>query len=193
MSRRMWSFLILTVASCGVPIEQSAQPVPLDDVVFEVSPPSTELSGPIGPTVDESGSRAVVIYLIRDQALIGRARSTSVDYSAQDLLDLLAAGPIASDFLDDLSTGLNQTEPVVDSAEIVGDLVLVELSDSFLANSPPNQTLVLGQIVVTLISNLPIIGVQFTSGGQVIAVPDAAGKPVTEPVRRRDYAALLGN
>lgn len=193
MSRRACSLLVLAVASCGVPVEQSSQPIPLDDVVFEVSPPSTNLDGPADPFIEVPGTRAVVIYLIREQALIGRARTTSFDYSAQDLLDLLAAGPIASDFLDDLSTGLNPTEPVVDSAEIVDDLVFVELSDSFLANSPPNQTLVLGQIVVTLVSNLPVIGVQFTSGGQVIAVPDAAGKPVTEPVRRRDYSALLGN
>jgi spore germination protein GerM len=163
----------------------------LSDIVLEVAPPTTNATTPIETSGEET--RAVVIYLIRGQGLVGRARSTYPDFTIQDLLDLLAAGPIASDFIDDLSTGIDPAEPPVESTEISDGLAYLGLSNAFLLDPGVNQTLVLGQIVITLMSNLPINGVQFTSNGQPIAVPNAEGRPVTEPLRRRDYASLLSN
>ena len=189
---RRWMFLLpLFVTSCGVPIERTAKPIVLSDIALEVAPPTTSATPPVEP--GSVGSRAVVIYLIRGQGLIGRARSTFPEFNVQDLLDLLAAGPIASDILDDLSTGIDPSEPTVESIEIRDGLAYLGLSNSFLEDSSVSQTLVLGQIVITLMSNLPLDGVLFTSNGQPIAVPNAEGTPVTEPVRRRDYVALLSN
>jgi hypothetical protein len=193
MTRAKLVILMLVMASCGVPIERSAQPIDLTDIVLEVAAPSTIAMVPMSPDFEGPETRAVVIYLIRGQGLLGRARSISTNYEIMDLLDLLAAGPAASDFLDDLSTGLISAKSVVDSAEIRDGLAFLALNESFLNDTGTNQILVLGQIVITLLSNLPISGVQFTSSGQPIAVPNASGKPVTEPVRRRDYASLLSN
>lgn len=191
MIRRSSLALIFIIASCGVPSERTAQPIVLSDIVLEVAPPTTSPTMPMEPGGEET--QAVVIYLIRGQGLVGRARSTYPDFAIQDLLDLLAAGPIASDFLDDLSTGVDPSEPPVESTEIRDGLAYLGLSNAFLQDSGVNQTLVLGQIVITLMSNLPINGVQFTSNGQPIAVPNAEGRPVTEPLRRRDYASLLSS
>ena len=191
MMRRWVVALTMVVASCGVPVERTAKPIVLSDIVLEVAPPTTSVTSAVEPV--GVGTRAVVIYLIRGQGLIGRARSTNSEFTIQDLLDLLAAGPIASDILDDLSTGIDPSEPTVESVEIQDSLAYLALSNAFLEDSSVSQTLVLGQIVITLMSNLPLDGVLFTSNGQPIAVPNADGTPVTEPLRRRDYAALLSN
>lgn len=189
MMRRWVVALAVIVASCGVPVERTAKPILLSDIALEVAPPTTSATTSVEPGL--AGTRAVVIYLIRSQGLVGRARSTSSEFDVQDLLDLLAAGPIASDILDDLSTGIDPSEPTVESFEIRDGLAYLELSNAFLEDSSVSQTLVLGQIVITLMSNLSLEGVLFTSNGQPIAVPNADGTPVTEPVRRRDYASLL--
>lgn len=187
---RRWSVVLLVIAaSCGVPVERTAKPIELRDIVLEIAPPTTSAVSPVEP--GSIGTRAVVIYFIRGEGLIGRARSTFPEFTVEDLIDLLAAGPSAVDILDDLSTGIDPSEPTVESVEIRDGLAYLGLSDAFLEDSSVSQTLVLGQIVITLMSNLPLDGVQFTSNGLPIAVPNAEGTPVTEPVRRRDYASLL--
>jgi spore germination protein GerM len=187
---RRWSVVLLVIAaSCGVPVERTAKTIELRDIVLEIAPPTTSAVSPVEP--DSVRTRAVVIYLIRGEGLIGRARSTLPEFTIEDLIDLLAAGPSAGDILDDLSTGIDPSDPTVESVEIRDGLAYLGLSDAFLEDSSVSQTLVLGQIVITLMSNLPLDGVQFTSNGLPIAVPNAEGTPVTEPVRRRDYASLL--
>lgn len=189
MMRRWAVALTVIAASCGVPEERSAKLIVLSDIALEITPSTTSATSPVEPV--PAGTRAVVIYLIRGDGLVGRARSTSLEFDVQDLLDLLAGGPIASDILEDLSTGIDPSEPTIESFEIRDGLAYLELSNAFLEDSSVSQTLVLGQIVITLMSNLSLEGVLFTSNGQPIAVPNADGTPVTEPVRRRDYASLL--
>jgi spore germination protein GerM len=69
--------------------------------------------------------------------------------------------------------------------------VNVELSTSLGELPGAEQVLIIGQIALTFLANLPVKGVAFLQNGQVVAVPDANGQPIARPVTRPDYVSLL--
>ena len=122
---------------------------------------------------------------------MGQAVVVDSRYSATDLINLLIEGLTFDDTASGLRSGLAQRGDLIDEILVEGDLARVKLSSQFNDLPGIEQILVLGQITLTLVANLEILGVEFFQDESVLAVPDARGQPISRPTTRRDYVELL--
>jgi hypothetical protein len=182
------AILIVSATACGVPLDTTARVLPPIEVLVAPTsvPPTT-----IAPTRPAPDSRGVVVFLIRNEGLVGRARVTQEGYTPTELLQFLFDGPLASDNPMSLRSGLQQRTDLVSSAGVFDRVARFEISAEFTDLPGIEQVLILGQITLTMTSNLDIDGVEFYQNDAPIAVPDANLEPVSIPVRRANYSALL--
>jgi spore germination protein GerM len=187
VSRATIIFLLALLTSCGVPVDN--QPSALEPVID--SQPSTTTSPNSSANSPNRLDQVVVVYLIRGEGLVGETTFVRTGFDISDLLDALISGP-SSTFIDlGARSGLTQRVDLVKSVEIVDGFADVSLSGSFNDLPGSEQTLIVGQLTLTFVANLPINGVIFKQNGQVVAVPDADGTPIIEPASRIDYVTLL--
>jgi len=135
-------------------------------------------------------ARGVILYFIRGEGLAGRPAVVFNDYSVTTLLQLLIDGPNAADS-GSLRSGLGQRADLVERAEVLDRVATIDLATALSDLPGSEQVLILGQITLTLVSNLNIDGVTFRQNGQPIVVPGADGQPKSGAVTRADYVALL--
>lgn len=182
------SLAALTVGGCGIPLEESARTLP---TVEAIAPPTTTIPVDVEPTMPQRETRAVVVFMIRNEGLIGRARVTYEGFTSSELLQFLIDGPVGGNDPTNVRSGLQQRSDLIVDLGVEARLSRLDLSAEFTDLPGVEQVLILGQVTLTMMANLDIDGVAYFQNGVAIAVPDANLEPVTTPTRRSTYAALL--
>lgn len=183
------AFTVITVASCGVPADPEAVELPtVADFEVQVSSTTTTIVQPLISSATPA-ARGVILYFIRGEGLTGRPAIVFSDYSISTLLQLLVDGPDTD--LGNLRSGLGQRADLIERAEVLDRTATVDLPPSLSDLPGAEQVLILGQITLTLVSNLNIDAVMFRQNGLAVVVPGADGQPRTGAVGRADYIALV--
>ena len=180
----------VSISGCGISVESSSRQVTGVEVIA-VSAPTTTIAITPPESIAEKRNSAVIAYFIRGEGLVGQAVVVDSQYSATDLINLLIEGLTFDDTASGLRSGLAQRGDLIDEILVEGDLARVKLSSQFNDLPGIEQILVLGQITLTLVANLEILGVEFFQDESVLVVPDARGQPISRPTTRRDYVELL--
>jgi|FLOH01.1.fsa_nt_gi hypothetical protein len=191
--------------ACGIPMQVS--PVPL--ATPNISSPSPTSSGTTIPTPDLSlkpvGS-GTKLWFVRFGELAPTNSDLDLGSSAEQILAALFDGPVAHGGKDtdrtlnkDPSTGaplltvglptLDEQEPTDSTTDL--SIANVALFDAFFALPAVDQSLLLGQAVMSLTSG-GFRSVIFTDTmGGTLAVPLPNGRLLTGPVLRTDFDSLI--
>ena len=194
---------IITLAGCGVPVQNAAQPIPAG--VIPSPPPSPTPT----PTPEETPTPApppepvlvdTRVWFVREDGLVGVETAVIPPVTAAQVVEELSIGPTAEGIVDGLRTvsrdPLTGTSLVSVVSEPQADLngrtlVTVSLGSAFAALPPTEQVLLLGQVVLSLTS-MEIDAVAFVDdGGSPVAVPLPDGRLLDVPAVARDYASLI--
>jgi len=194
MNRRLAAgavFAMLASASCSVPVDREAIELPtLAEVEVQFTSTTTTVSAQSPRSSAPPSAKGVILYFIRGEGLTGRPAVVFNDYSVTTLLQFLIDGPNAADS-GSLRSGLGQRADLVERAEVLDRVATIDLATALSDLPGSEQVLILGQITLTLVSNLNIDGVTFRQNGQPVVVPGADGQPKSGAVTRADYVALL--
>lgn len=201
------------LAGCGVPLESEAQRLPPDAVPGPISPaattapatpsPTASTSATSGPT-DTAAVVAVRLWFVGEDGLESVPALVPSDATAETLLELLAAVPTGV-----AARGLRTVvpDPTGSGALVVGPteapggspapaatstgVQTVRLSEAFAALPPPEQVLLLGQVVLTL-TGAGATAVQITdAAGTPLAVPLPDGRLLDRPATAEDFRDLV--
>ena len=209
-----WAPVLLVVAGCGVPLEDSAQALPPEvippPVVAPSQPPSpspspTSTTGPgssptatATPLPTESPAVELVdLYFIREDGLVPLASDVAVPTDAQTVLDRLAAGPpvetgLRSVVVDPLTgTALVSVFTPTGDTDLPTASVTIAVASAFSSLPPTEQVLLLGQVVLSLSSaGFATVSV-VDAAGAPLAVPLPDGRLLDRPATALDYASLI--
>lgn len=207
----------LVIASCGVPAQESAQPISDDDVpapllatttttttttvpvtVATSAPAASTTAVPTTPattpttTLPPPPTQTVGLYFLQGVRLVRVQREVRIADPAAPLepdvvLDALETGPQPGD-PPGLGTALPPDEVV--GVDVSRGVATVELLASFRELETGDQELAIAQIVLTLTDG-GVGQVAFTIGGATIQVPTAESVQTAGPVTREDYARQL--
>lgn len=211
------ALVALTIASCGVPAQESAQPIGGDDVppallatttttttttvpvtVPTSAPALSTTTAPTTPptvpttTLPPPPTQTVGLYFLQGVRLVRVQREVRIADPAAPLepdvvLDALEAGPQPGD-PPGLATALPPDEVV--EVDVSRGVATVELLASFRELETGDQELAIAQIVLTLTDG-GVGQVAFTIGGATIQVPTGESVQTSGPVTREDYARQL--
>jgi spore germination protein GerM len=177
---------MLALAGCGLTPSRPVEEIdPLGLPTRLVATPS--------PTAGDSAAQASAggsVYFLGDDQLVRRPRTLSAAAGApaiQQLLDALAAGPDDADRDGGISTALPPAT-VLRLTRLDGDVATVDLR---LDQLPPDQTVAIAQIVLTVTSLTEASGVRLSINGEPIGAPLASGAQTDRPVTRSDYSRML--
>lgn len=201
----LWSgtaALCLALISCGVPTQETAQPLPTEVVAPPAIPatpspsPSVTAEPTNSPEPTQPVSLLVDLWFAGDTGLVPVPTEVIPPDSEQAILAGLVAGPPENEQLRtvvvDPLTG-NPLVSVFESEPVVvtpGAAVFIALSPEFAALPPNEQVLVLGQVVVS-ISGAGLGAVEFVdSTGSPVAVPLPDGRLLDRPATTSDYISL---
>jgi len=174
--------LVGPVAACGVPLQDSAEPLPNGAL------PSTTAPATPAPTIAE-----VDVYFVSGRALEPVPEPIS-RRTPEGIMQALAAAPPVSRQADlrtlliDPLTG----EPLLAVVSQAADgSVRVQRSDAFLELPATDQVLLIGQVVLSMAEvGVPSVEVVDAQGQAVpLALPD--GRVNEGPVSAEDYRSLL--
>lgn len=195
-----------SVIGCGVPLQDSAQPLPSEVVaVPSFAPSPTGTATPTAePTQTGTSSPAPLVlvervstYFVRDDGLVEVETEIPVPVFPESVVDALVAGPPAASGLRSVAVDpLTGTALIaIDDAgveEFFDASVTVILAAQFTALPPTEQVLLLGQVVLSLSSaGWPTVAF-VDSLDAVVAVPLPDGRLLDRPAVENDYASLIG-
>ena len=210
----VWAPVLLVVAGCGVPLEDSAQALPPEVIPPPVVAPSQPPSPSPSPTsTSGSGSSPAVtatplptespavevvdLYFIREDGLVPLASDVAVPTDAQTVLDGLAVGPpvetgLRSVVVDPLTgTALVSVFTPMGDTELPTASVTIAVAEAFSSLPPTEQVLLLGQVVLSLSSaGFTTVSV-VDAAGAPLAVPLPDGRLLDRPATALDYASLI--
>jgi len=195
----------LAITGCGIPLQDSAQPLP-SEVVAPPTAPSTSpfptsssspepTNSPSTDSTDEAPEIASMFF-VRDDGLAAVDTELLPPVEPESVVNALVTGPPAESGLRSVAvdplTGLSLIAIGLDSAEnATGAEVTVVLASQFSALPPNEQVLLLGQVVLSL-SSAGWSSVAFVdSAGALVAVPAPDGRLLVRPVVAGDYASLI--
>ncbi|MGA1461270.1 MAG: GerMN domain-containing protein [Ilumatobacteraceae bacterium] len=184
------STICMSISGCGISVESSSRQL-MGVEVIAVSAPTTTNAVTPPESIAEKRNSAVIAYFIRGEGLLGQAVVVDSQYSATDLINVLIEGLTLDDTASGLRSGLAQRADLIDEVLVESNIVRLKLSLQFNELPGIEQILVLGQITLTLVTNLKISGVEFFQNESVLVVPDARGQPISRPTTRSDYVELL--
>jgi len=184
------STICMSISGCGISVESSSRQL-MGVEVIAVSAPTTTIAITPPESIAEKRNSAVIAYFIRGEGLLGQAVVVDSQYSATDLINFLIEGLALDDTASGLRSGLAQRADLIDEVLVESNIVRLKLSLQFNELPGIEQILVLGQITLTLVTNLKISGVEFFQNESVLVVPDARGQPISRPTTRSDYVELL--
>lgn len=198
-------FVALAMTGCGIPLQESAQPLP-SEVVAPPSVPSPSSSpttspspGPTNSTSPEPTIEAPEVssmFFVRDEGLAAVDTELLPPVVAESVVNALVTGPPADSGLRSVAvdplTGMSLIAISLDRAPTTaGAEVTVVLASQFSALPPNEQVLLLGQVVLSL-SSAGWSSVAFVdSAGALVAVPAPDGRLLVRPVVAGDYASLI--
>lgn len=205
-----WAPVLLVVAGCGVPLEDSAQALPPEVIPPPVVAPSQPPSPSPSPTSTQSPTATatplptespavelVDLYFIREDGLVPLASDVAVPTDAQTVLDRLAAGPpvetgLRSVVVDPLTgTALVSVFTPTGDVELPTASVTIAVANAFSSLPPTEQVLLLGQVVLSLSSaGFATVSV-VDAAGAPLAVPLPDGRLLDRPATALDYASLI--
>jgi len=210
----VWAPVVLVVAGCGVPLEDSAQALPPEVIPPPVVAPTQSPSASPSPTsTSGSGSSPTATatplptespavelvdwYFIREDGLVPLASDVAVPTDAQTVLDGLAAGPpvetgLRSVVVDPLTgTALVSVFAPTGDTELPTASVTIAVANAFSSLPPTEQVLLLGQVVLSLSSaGFTTVSV-VDAAGAPLAVPLPDGRLLDRPATALDYASLI--
>ena len=189
-SLALFTALFVSISGCGISVETNSRQI-TDVEVIAISAPTTTVAAMPSESMAEKRNSAVIAYFIRGEGLVGKAAVVDSQFLATDLINLLIEGPSSDLTAKGLRSGLAQRQDLIDDILVENDLARLKLSPQFNDLPGIEQILVLGQITLTLVANLEVIGVEFIQDENVLIVPDARGKPIARPSTRSDYVELL--
>ncbi len=207
-----WAPVLLVVAGCGVPLEDSAQALPPEVIPPPVVAPTQSPSASPSPTSGSGSSQAATTtplptespavelvdwYFIREDGLVPLASDVAVPTDAQTVLDGLAAGPpvetgLRSVVVDPLTgTALVSVFAPTGDTELPTASVTIAVANAFSSLPPTEQVLLLGQVVLSLSSaGFTTVSV-VDAAGAPLAVPLPDGRLLDRPATALDYASLI--
>jgi len=145
----------------------------------------------VAPETTDRARRGVIAYYIRNEGLFGRAAVLSADYTVNELLELLVAPTNFDESTAGSRSGLAERADLVEGVEVDSGVVYVDLAISLGDLPGAEQVLIIGQLTLTFLANLPAQRAVFRQAGVAIAVPGADGQPIVGAVERGDFIALL--
>lgn len=194
---------LAAVVGCGVPVQNTAQPIPADAIPAPLPLPTPSPSPTPEETVEPSPQPTTEIarlWFVREDGLVAVEVPLAIPVTAQAVVADLAAGPSVEEIIDgirtvarDPITGQSLVAVVGDpAADVTGRVIAtVALAPAFAALPPTEQVLLLGQVVLSLTSQ-DIDGVTFVDdNGSPVAVPLPDGRLLDVPAIARDYASLI--
>lgn len=175
----------LVAAGCGVPLQDSAQPIP-----------GLHTQHPAAPSPSAT-TRNVGLWLVSEGRLVRVPARTSLPESASDLIALLAsppttAGSLRSLVADPVGGGSLVAVAPDQPLDLVGSPVVVQVSPTFSSLPPTEQVLLLGQVVLTLTGAGASEVVVTDMNGAPLSVPLPDGRLLDAPATRADYLPLTG-
>ena len=189
-SLALFTALFVSISGCGISVETNSRQI-TDVEVIAISAPTTTVAAMPSESMAEKRNSAVIAYFIRGEGLVGKATVVDSQFLATDLINLLIEGPSSDLTAKGLRSGLAQRLDLIDDILVENDLARLKLSPQFNDLPGIEQILVLGQITLTLVANLEVIGVEFIQDENVLIVPDARGQPIARPSTKSDYVELL--
>jgi spore germination protein GerM len=180
------SVLASILAACSSLPESAARSLPVSD--YAVSETST---APEVPSTVPPPQAAALVYLIRGDGIIGRARLVTQEPTAADMIEALIEGPTPTEAARGLRSGLAVSVPIVVDVALDSGSATVSLSGELESLPGDEQILIIGQIALTLAALEPSMTVRFIREGLPLSVVTPSGESVNRPVTRADFAPLL--
>lgn len=201
------SSLALLLAGCGVPLQDSAQPLPPEVIPPPIVIPTATPTTTPSPSVTESPSPTptadvVDLFFVREDGLVPLPSDLPSDgfdqVSAEVVLERLAIGPpvetgLRSVVVDPLTgTPLVSVYVPSDPAQSlpIAD-VTIAVSEAFGSLPAAEQVLLLGQVVLSLSSAGYATVSVVDQTGSPLAVPLPDGRLLDRPATALDYATLI--
>ncbi len=196
-----------SIAACGIPTgESSFKEIPAEEIPFDLDETSTSTSTttttttiPVAPQTTVFETTTTIPFEEVDIYFLSRGKLQPVpyalprDFGADQVVALLEDGPQEGAAGVGLETLIEQG--LITSTEKAGGVVTVDLDPEIFGRIPSfDQSEAIGQIVLTLTSNLRGVGpVLFTLGGEPTQVKKGNGllSGQGEPVSGDDYRVLL--
>ncbi len=185
--------LLVIIGACGVPDSGQISEFQTKELPFDLGRvvATTTTSTPTATTAPDNGTD-VQLYFLFGQSLIGVTHTTVKEPSPTQVLAELLAGPQATGTLQSIRTALPSDLNL--RVNVEKGVAKVATSSKLLTGvAAVEQTLAIGQIVLTLTS-LPGIGqVSFSVDGRPQAIPRGGGD-LTAPgalVTFDDYKSLI--
>jgi spore germination protein GerM len=178
--------LIVVLAACGVPTEDSARRTTRADVPFGLLDPDREPVSGASP----AGRVAVEIYLYseNDERLVPVERRLD-DAALRAVLAELEIGPTVRESGADLVSALADADGIA-SVGSEGGVAAVDLTPAFADIGGSDQLIALAQIVFTATARPGIGQVAFTLDGEQVEVPRDDSTLAGGSVSRSDYRAF---
>ncbi|MGH3425187.1 MAG: GerMN domain-containing protein [Nocardioidaceae bacterium] len=175
---------VVLIASCaGCALGAQGRPSAVD--ASPSAAPSRNIRG--DPAVWTT--RSVPVFLVHDERLLRVSRRVTVAPGEDPAIAALLTPVTDAEANEGLRSALPSPLVALDvSAE--GRTARVELPKAFDGLAVADQILGVGQIVYTLTADGTVDQVQFSTGSRKVAVPNGAGRLVSGPVDRSDYAVI---
>ncbi len=172
------------LVSCGVPTDENATPIDLDEV-GDLFVTSTTTSVP------EPNSEAVTVFLTDTETsrLAETGRQVAPPVGVRAVTDALLAGTTGRETRRGLRTAIPQGTELLDSEEVRGVLVL-NFNDTFKEVEREAQSQAFAQIVYTVTELDEDALIEFRIEDVPQSVLTDAGEPVSRCVNRDDFQTL---
>jgi spore germination protein GerM len=172
----------LIMSGCGLPSDGHARALDPSAAPYRVL---TRDHADVPP-----GTHRVVVFLVRDDALVPVPRRIREAPDPASVLTVLSAGPTEQEQADGLASALppDADVRVVDRANTV---VVVDLPAAPDTSNRSDAVLGYGQVVLTLTALPSVTGVRFEQDGKALQVPGADGALTDGPLSRLDYRELI--
>jgi len=191
------------LTGCGVPLQETAQPLPPDTIPGPLAPPSAsptptgaQSPSPTQTPTPAAGFEAFDAYFVREDGLVPTLAEVPIGAGPQQVLEALVFGPPPD-------TGLRTvlTDPLTGNA-LVADYVpepgqvlpiadaTIAVSQAFSALPSAEQVLLLGQVVLSLNSAGWRTVLVVDESGSPLAIPLPDGRLLDRPATALDFVAL---
>lgn len=184
---RRWTLVltgIMVLTSCSISVEPDSRQ--LDDTYRISIVPRASDEGQLGDD-------PIIVYLIQGPDLYRRVRVTSSPPTPDVLLQELAKGPSDREQSNGLRSALGSTTIVIESITQTDRTITIDLASGFLELPGDEQTLLIGQISLTLFENLPISTITYTLAGFPTPIVGPGGVIIDRPIERSDFRPLVVN
>lgn len=174
----------MTLVSCSVPEETEVRP--LGDqyrITIESADQSTA----------QTSREAVIIYLVKGPDLIRRTRLAVAPLTPESLIELIASGPTDQERETEIRSALGSGPLVIESLTVVNDSIVLDLAPGFAELPGEEQTLLIGQIVLSLFENFPVSSISVTLAGDATAVLGPGGEVIERTIFPSDFRPLVVN